>query len=71
MARQNTEHLFRQLKGQVITLKTLSGGIYEGCVAEVASDYVCLLEKQNTEPTEVCVFYHSIESVMVVEVPTS
>jgi hypothetical protein len=71
MARQSAEQLFRQLKGQMITLKTISGGIYEGVVAEVAGDYICLLEKQNTEPTEVCVFYQSIESVIVVEVPTS
>ncbi|MGH9880411.1 MAG: hypothetical protein ACRD6N_03160 [Pyrinomonadaceae bacterium] len=54
-----------------MTIKTVSGGIYEGRIAEITNDYVCLIERQNAEPTQVFLFFTALESMMVVEVPTS
>jgi hypothetical protein len=71
MVRQHSENLFRRFKGQVVTIKTVSGGIYEGRIAEITNDYVCLIERQNAEPTQVFLFFTALESMMVVEVPTS
>ncbi len=65
MAGQHSENLFRRFKGQVVTMKTVSGGIYEGRVAEVTNDYVCLIERQHTEPTEVYIFLGAVESAML------
>lgn len=70
MAGQHAENLFRRFKGQVVTMKTISGGIYEGRVAEVTNDYVCLIERKDTESTEVYVFLSAVESAMLAEVPT-
>jgi ferredoxin-fold anticodon binding domain-containing protein len=71
MDRQQTENLFRRLKGQTIAIKTVSGGVYEGRIEEVSNDYVCLVEKQNTEPTKVYLFFNSLESMIVSDVSTS
>lgn len=70
MAGQHSENLFRRFKGQVVTMKTVSGGTYEGRVAEVTNDYVCLIERKDTEPKEVYVFLGAVESAMLVEVPS-
>jgi hypothetical protein len=71
MDRQQTENLFRRLKGQTVAIKTVSGGVYEGRIEEVSNDYVCLVEKQNTEPTKVYLFFNSLESMIVSDVSTS
>ena len=42
MAGQHIENLFRRFKGEVVDVKTVSGGIYAGRVVEVTNDYVCL-----------------------------
>lgn len=70
MNRQQTENLFRRLKGQTITVKTVSGGVYEGRVEEITDDYVCILERQITEPTKVYLFFSSLESMVVGEPST-
>ncbi len=70
MAGQHAENLFRRFKGQVVTMKTISGGVYEGRVAEVTNDYVCLIERKDTESAEVYVFLSSVESAMLAEVPS-
>lgn len=69
MDRQQTENLFRRLKGQTVTIKTLSGGVYEGRVEEVTDDYVCIIER-DTESTRAFLFYSSLESMVVSEAPT-
>lgn len=71
MGLQHTENLFRRFKGQTITVKTISGGIYEGRVAEITDDYVCLLERQDSEPTQVFLFFRSVESMVVNEAPAA
>jgi hypothetical protein len=68
---QHTENLFRRFKGLLVTVKTVSGGIYEGRVAEITDDYVALLERQGSETTTVFLFYTSLESMVLSEAPTT
>jgi hypothetical protein len=68
MDMQHIENLFRRFKGEFVNIKSVSGGIYEGRVYEVTDDYVALVERENTEAAQVFVFFHSIESMMPVEV---
>jgi Protein of unknown function (DUF2642) len=62
---QRLENLFRRYKGQTVSIKTLSGGVYEGTVSDITSDYVALMIKTEDEGTDlVIVLLHSIESVL-------
>ncbi|HKZ03494.1 MAG TPA: hypothetical protein VJ180_14730 [Pyrinomonadaceae bacterium] len=70
MERQHTENLFRRFKGQLVTIKTVSGGIYEGRVTEITNDYVSLLSKEEAESSIVFLFFIAVESMMVVELPS-
>ena len=63
MAGQHTENLLRRFRGQSVSIKTLTEGVYEGRVIEVTNDYVCLSEKVNGEGVEVFVFFSAIESL--------
>jgi hypothetical protein len=63
MAGQHTENLFRRFKGNSVTVKTSTGGVYEGRVTEITNDYICLTETVGGEGTEVFLFYHAIESM--------
>jgi len=71
MAGQHTENLLRRFKGQSVSIKTLTGGVYEGRVIEVTNDYVCLAEKVNGEGVEVFVFFNAIESLTANDVGAS
>ena len=65
MPMQHIENLMRRYRGQSINIKTISGGVYEGTVAEITSDYVALVIKsEENEREQVCVMFHSIESVL-------
>jgi 16S rRNA U1498 N3-methylase RsmE len=66
MGLQHIENLLRRYRGQAITLKSRSGGIYEGTVAEITNDYVALTVKKSTEENaeQVFVLLHSIEAVL-------
>lgn len=68
MDRQQTENLFRRLKGKSVVIKTLSGGVYEGRVEEITDDYVCIIER-DTEATKAFLFYSSLESMVVSDAP--
>jgi ferredoxin-fold anticodon binding domain-containing protein len=62
---QRVENLFRRYKGQTVNIKTLSGGVYEGTVSDITSDYVALTTKSGDESEDqVFVLLHSIESVL-------
>lgn len=67
MAGQHMENLFRRFKGEKVSLKTTSGGIYEGRVLEITNDYVCLNET-NGESQTVFIFFNAVES-MIANVP--
>lgn len=68
MAGQHTENLFRRYKGQLVIIKTISAGIYKGRVGEITNDYVALTDRDTEDGTQTFVFFHSIESVVLVEV---
>ena len=63
MAGQHTENLFRRFKGESISLKTISGGIYEGRIIEITNDYVCLSDTPAVDSKPVFIFFTAIESV--------
>ena len=63
MAGQHTENLFRRFKGETVSLKTISGGIYEGRISEITNDYVCLSDTPAVDGKPVFIFFTAIESV--------
>jgi hypothetical protein len=65
MAGQHIENLFRRLKGELVNIKTVSGGVYKGRVVEVTNDYVCIVESEDSEGTQVFLFFPAIESMIV------
>lgn len=66
MGLQHIENLLRRYRGQRITVKTRSGGIYEGTVAEITGDYVALAIRKGEDdsPGQVFVLLHSVEAVL-------
>jgi ribosome maturation factor RimP len=64
MGTQHTENLFRRYTGQLVSIKTVSGGIYQGRVVGVTNDYVAITEDEKTEPAEVFLFFRAIESLL-------
>ncbi len=67
MGSQHTENLFRRFKGEVVALKTISGGVYEGRVNEITNDYVSLIDDGEKAPT--FVFFGAVESLVVIDTP--
>jgi len=63
MAGQHSENLFRRYKGESVSIKTVSGGLYEGRVTDVTNDYICLTETVGGEDSQVFVFFLAIESM--------
>jgi hypothetical protein len=69
MERQHTENLFRRYKGQLVNIRSVSGGIYKGYVAEITNDYVSLNDRDTENQTTTFVLFNAIESVVVAETP--
>ncbi|HEV8430663.1 MAG TPA: hypothetical protein VGQ41_22365 [Pyrinomonadaceae bacterium] len=65
MPGQHIENLFRRFKGEIVDIKTLSGGIYSGRISEITNDYVCLTETRPEPGQQVYLSFSAIESVMV------
>ena len=65
MAGQHLENLFRRFKGEVVDVKTVSGGVYTGRISEVTNDYVCLVESTSAPGQQVFLSFTSIESMAV------
>ena len=63
MSGQHMENLFRRFKGELVDVKTVSGGIYSGRVVEVTNDYVCLTETSGAPGQQVFVAFIAIESM--------
>ena len=62
---QHVENLLLRHRGQTIDVKTMSGGVYEGVIADVTNDYVTLKMKgANGEGEQVIILLHSIESIL-------
>ena len=65
MSYQHIENLLIRFRGQVVTIKTVSGGVYEGAISDVTNDYVALkVKKENDADDLIIVLLHSIESVL-------
>ena len=64
MPGQHIENLFRRLKGEIVNVKTISGGVYKGRVLEVTNDFVCLNETIDKEGSQVYLFFSAIESMV-------
>ncbi len=61
---QHIENLLIRFRGESLTIKTASGGVYEGLIVDVTNDYVALKTKSgDDEENLVIVLLHSIESV--------
>jgi hypothetical protein len=69
MERQHTENLLRRYKGQLINIKTLSGGVYKGHVTEITNDYVSLTDRETDDGLQTFVLFDAIESFVVMDVP--
>ncbi|HEX7330687.1 MAG TPA: hypothetical protein VF290_04260 [Pyrinomonadaceae bacterium] len=65
MPGQHLENLFRRFKGEVVDVKTVSGGIYTGRIAEITNDYVCLMETTGASGQQVFLAFAAIESMAV------
>lgn len=59
------ENLFRRFKGELVDVKTVSGGIYSGRISEITNDYVCLTETASEPGQQVFLFFGAIESMAV------
>ena len=70
MALQHAENLFRRYLGQVVTVKTMSGGVYEGRVTEVTHDFVELVETKDDKAARVFQLFQDIDSMMAYEPAT-
>ena len=67
---QHVENLFRRCKGQVTTIKTVSGQLYSGAVNTVTDDYVGLtVKREDGSATEVFLFFGAMESMTLAEEP--
>ena len=65
MSYQHIENLLIRFRGQAVTIKTVSGGVYEGAISDVTNDYVALkVKKENDADDLIIVLLHSIESVL-------
>ena len=65
MAGQHIENLFRRFKGEVVDIKTISGGLYSGRVVEITNDYVCLSETSGAPGQQVFIAFNAVESMAV------
>ena len=65
MERQHTENLFRKYKGRLVTIRSISGGVYKGHVGEITNDYVLITDREAADENQTFVLYNAIESVVV------
>ena len=63
MPGQHLENLFRRFKGEVVDVKTISGGIYSGRISEITNDYICLIETSGAPGQQVFLTFNAIESM--------
>jgi hypothetical protein len=65
MGYQHVENLLIRFRGQSVDIKTISGAVYEGIIADITNDYVALkVQGRDGETDNVIVLLHSIESIL-------
>ena len=65
MGHQHVENLLIRYRGQVVSIKTMSGGVYEGAVNDVTNDYVALKVRDSAGSDDIVyVLLHAVESVL-------
>jgi len=69
MPQQHTENLFRRYKGQLVSIRSVSGVEYKGHVGEITNDYVLLVDRGTESGPPTFVFFAAIESIVVAETP--
>ena len=69
MERQHTENLFRRYKGELVNIKSISGGVYRGYISEITNDYVSLVDRETEDDSQTFVLFSAIESLVVVTAP--
>ena len=63
---QHVENLLIRFRGQVVNVKTVSGGVYEGVISDVTNDYVALkIKTEDSETDQVVVLLHAIECLVL------
>lgn len=65
MERQHIENLLRRHKGKLVNIKTISGGVYRGCVGEITNDYVSLVDRESEDETQTFVLFEAMESFVI------
>ena len=70
MGTQHTENLFRRYKGELVNIKTVSGGVYRGYVREITDDYVSLIDREAEDENQTFILFSSIESLVVIVNPS-
>lgn len=70
MERQHTENLFRRYKGELVNIKSISGGVYRGYVSEITNDYVSLVDRETEDDSQTFVLFSAIESLVVITAPS-
>lgn len=70
MGQQHTENLFRRYKGELVNIKSISGGVYRGYVSEITNDYVSLIDRDTEDDTQTFVLFSAIESLVVITAPS-
>jgi hypothetical protein len=63
MALQHVENLLRRHRGKVVNIRTMFGGVYEGIISDINSDYVTLTLENSDIQKETFVLLQSIEAV--------
>ena len=71
MERQHTENLFRRFKGELVNIKTTSGGVYRGYVSEITNDYVSIVDRDTEDDAQTFILFSSIESLVVIADPST
>jgi hypothetical protein len=62
---QHIENLLIRYRGDAVSIKTISGGVYEGSISDVTNDYVALKVTDEASGEDVViVLLHAIESVL-------
>ncbi|HEY5883948.1 MAG TPA: hypothetical protein VIT88_04635 [Pyrinomonadaceae bacterium] len=66
MGTQHTENLFRRFKGELVNIKTISGGVYRGYISDITNDYVSLIDRETEDDAQTFILFSSIESLVVI-----